>query len=45
MTLFLDLPSARTTLETVRKLDAVRAEPPRGIETDVNIGPIGGVGR
>jgi hypothetical protein len=45
MTLFLDLPSARTTLETVRKLDAVRAEPPRGIDTDVNIGPIGGVGR
>jgi tetratricopeptide (TPR) repeat protein len=44
MTLFLDLPSARTTLETVRKLDAARAEPSRGIDTDVNIAPVGGVG-
>jgi len=26
LTLFLDLPSARTTLETIRKLEALRAE-------------------
>jgi O-antigen ligase len=51
MTLFLDLPSARTTLETVRKLEALRAEPAggRGIELDVgidaNLGPVGEVGR
>jgi hypothetical protein len=51
MSLFLDLPSARTTLETVRKLEAVRAEPSggRGTDTDVgsdvNMGPVGEVGR
>jgi hypothetical protein len=53
MTLFLDLPSARTTLETVRRLEALRAEPPRGravdadLEVDLegNRGPLGEVRR
>jgi hypothetical protein len=43
MTLFLDLPSARTTLETVRTLEALRAEPPRG--AGIDMGPVGDVGR
>jgi tetratricopeptide (TPR) repeat protein len=47
MTLFLDLPSARTTLETVRRLEALRAEAPRGtgIDIDIDMGPVGDVGR